>query len=139
MTEHTVKAFDEDITRLRGLIAEMGGLAELAIQESMSALVVLTNVPDQTVAERLARDLVARRLAACVNLLAPCRSIYRWEGEVQQDEEVPLLIKTTRARYPALEAAIREGHPAELPEIVAVPVECGLAAYLDWVSTETTP
>jgi len=105
----------------------------------MSALVVLTNVPDRAVAERLASDLVARRLAACVNLLAPCRSIYRWEGEVQQDEEIPLLIKTTRARYAALEAAIREGHPAELPEIVAVPIECGLAGYLDWVHAETTP
>lgn len=105
----------------------------------MSALVVLTNVPDRAAAEKLARDLVDRRLAACVNVLAPCRSFYRWAGAVQQDEEVPLLIKTTRARYPALETAIREGHPNELPEIVAVPIECGLAAYLEWVSAETTP
>ena len=93
----------------------------------MSALVVLTNVPDRAVAERLARDLVARRLAACVNLLAPCRSSYRWEGAIQHDEEHPLLIKTTAARYAALEAAIRAAHPYELPEIVAVPVERGLA------------
>lgn len=105
----------------------------------MSALVVLTNVPDRAAAEKLARGLVDRRLAACVNVLAPCRSFYRWEGAVQEDEEVPLLIKTTRARYPALEAAIREAHPNELPEIVAVPIESGLAAYLEWVSAETTP
>jgi len=90
-------------------------------------------------AERLARTLVDQRLAACVNLLAPCRSFYRWEGAVQQDEEFPLLIKTTRARYPALESAIRDGHPAELPEIIAVPVEAGLAAYLEWVDSETQP
>jgi periplasmic divalent cation tolerance protein len=105
----------------------------------VSVLVVLTNVPDRATAERLARTLVERRLAACVNLLAPCRSFYRWEGAVQQDEEIPLLIKTTRARYPALEAAIGGAHPAELPEIIAVQVECGLAAYLDWVDAETTP
>jgi periplasmic divalent cation tolerance protein len=105
----------------------------------VSALVVLTNVPDRAAAEKLARDLVDRRLAACVNMLAPCRSFFRWEGAVQADDEVPLLIKTTRARYPALEAAIREAHPSELPEIVAVPVECGLAAYLEWVDTETRP
>ncbi len=105
----------------------------------MTALVVLTNVPDCAAAEKLARDLVDRRLAACVNVLAPCRSFYRWAGAVQQDEEIPLLIKTTRARYLALEAAIRDEHPNELPEIVAVPVECGLAAYLEWVDAETTP
>jgi periplasmic divalent cation tolerance protein len=105
----------------------------------VSALVVLTNVPDRAAAEKLARGLVDRRLAACVNMLAPCRSFFRWEGAVQEDDEVPLLIKTTRARYPALEAAIREAHPSELPEIVAVPVECGLAAYLEWVDAETTP
>ncbi|HSH06325.1 MAG TPA: divalent-cation tolerance protein CutA [Burkholderiales bacterium] len=105
----------------------------------MGALVVLTNVPDRAAAERLARTLVERRLAACVNLLGPCRSFYRWDGAVQQDEEFPLLIKTTRARYPALETAIREGHPAELPEIIAVPVEAGLPAYLQWVDAETTP
>jgi len=105
----------------------------------LSALVVLTNVADRAAAERLARELVERRLAACVNLLAPCRSFYRWDGAVQHDEEYPLLIKTTRARYAALEAAIRERHPAELPEIIAVSVEAGLAAYLAWVGSETTP
>jgi periplasmic divalent cation tolerance protein len=105
----------------------------------MSALLVLTNLPDRAAAERLAEALIEKRVAACVNILAPCRSVYRWRGAVQRDEEHPVLIKTTRAAYGALEAAIRAQHPYELPEIVAVPIELGLAAYLDWVATETAP
>jgi periplasmic divalent cation tolerance protein len=104
----------------------------------MNALLVLTNLPDRATAEKLAEALIQKRVAACVNILAPCRSVYRWQGAVQHDEEHPVLIKTTRERYAALEAAIREAHPYELPEIVAVPIERGLPAYLDWVTTETT-
>jgi periplasmic divalent cation tolerance protein len=100
-------------------------------------LLVLTNLPDRQAAERLAETLIERRLAACVNILAPCRSVYRWQGAVQHDEEHPMLIKTSADRYAALEAAIRGGHPYELPEIIAVPVERGLPAYLDWVAQET--
>jgi periplasmic divalent cation tolerance protein len=103
----------------------------------MSALLVLTNLPDRAVAERLADMLVAKNLAACVNILAPCRSVYRWKGALQHDEEHPMLIKTTAERYSALEEALRAGHPYELPEIIAVPIERGLAAYLDWVAAET--
>ena len=105
----------------------------------MSVLLVLTNLPDRASAEALARTLVEKRVAACVNLLAPCRSVYRWKGELQRDEEHPVLIKTTQEAYADLEAAIRQAHPYELPEIVAVPVERGLAAYLDWVAEETRP
>ncbi len=97
----------------------------------------MTNLPDRAAAERLAGALIEKRVAACVNILAPCRSVYRWKGAVQHDEEHPMLIKTTAERYAALEQAIRAGHPYELPEIIAVPVERGLAAYLDWVSSET--
>jgi len=104
----------------------------------MSALLVITNLPDRAAAEKLAEALIHKRVAACVNILAPCRSVYRWNGAVQHDEEHPVLIKTTGERYAALEAAIREAHPYELPEIVAVPIERGLPAYLDWVATETT-
>jgi len=104
----------------------------------MKALVVLTNLPDRASAEKLAGALVESRVAACVNILAPCRSVYRWKGAVQHDEEHPLLIKTTAARYAALEAAIRAGHPYELPEIIAVPVEAGLPEYVAWVDAETT-
>lgn len=105
----------------------------------MSALLVITNLPDRAAAEGLADALIARRVAACVNVLAPCRSVYRWQGAVQHDEEHPVLIKTTRERYAALEAAIREAHPYELPEIIAVPIERGLPAYLAWLVAETTP
>lgn len=105
----------------------------------MSALLVLTNLPDRAAAEALAAQLVERRVAACVNIMPPCRSVYRWRGAVQHDEEHPLLIKTTLERYAALEQAIRAGHPYELPEIVAVPIERGLPEYLRWLAEETAP
>lgn len=104
-----------------------------------SALLVLTNCPDQASADALAAALVELRLAACVNVLAPCRSVYRWQGKVENAEEVPLLIKTTAERYAALEAEICARHPYELPEIVAIPIERGLPAYLQWLSDETRP
>lgn len=103
----------------------------------MNALLVLTNLPDRAHAERLAGALIEQRVAACVNILAPCRSVYRWGDAVQHEDEHPLLIKSTAERYPALEAAIRAAHPYELPEIIAVPIEHGLPAYLDWVAAET--
>ena len=103
----------------------------------MSTLLVLTNLPDRAAAERLADMLIDKRLAACCNILAPCRSVYRWKGAVQHDEEHPMLIKTTVERYPEMEKALRAGHPYELPEIVAVPIEHGLPAYLAWVASET--
>lgn len=102
-------------------------------------LLVITNLPTSDSAQKLAAQLVEGRLAACVNMLAPCRSTYRWQGKLQQDEEYPLLIKTTQDRYAALETAIREGHPYELPEIIAVPITAGLSAYLNWVETQTEP
>ena len=103
----------------------------------MPKLLVFTNLPDRASAERLADLLLEQRLAACVNILAPCRSVYRWKGAVQHDEEHPMLIKTSAERYGALERALRQGHPYELPEIIAVPIEQGLPAYLDWVAAET--
>jgi periplasmic divalent cation tolerance protein len=100
-------------------------------------LMVFTNMPDHESATSLAAALVEARLVACVNVLAACTSVYRWEGAVETASEVPMLMKTTVARYAALEVAIRARHPYELPEIVAVPVEHGLPAYLDWVADET--
>jgi len=105
----------------------------------MSAMLVLTNLPDRAAAEKLAGVLVDKRLAACVNILAPCLSVYRWQGAVQHGEEHPMLIKTTQAAYARLEAEIRAHHPYELPEIIALPIECGFPAYLDWVAAETAP
>jgi periplasmic divalent cation tolerance protein len=103
----------------------------------MSTLLVLTNLPDRAAAERLADMVVEKNLAACVNILAPCRSVYRWKGALQHDEEHPMLIKTTAERYAALEQALRAGHPYELPEIIALSIERGLPQYLDWVAAET--
>lgn len=103
----------------------------------MGSLLVITNLPDQAAAEALARMLVDQRVAACVNVLAPCRSVYRWQNAVETAVEVPLLIKTSAERYADLEAAIRAGHPYELPEIIAVPIERGLPEYLAWVAAET--
>ncbi len=101
-------------------------------------LLVLTNLPDADSAKRVARQLVEQRLAACVNILPACTSVYRWNDAIESAAEVPLLIKTTLARYPDLQAALTEVHPYELPEIVAVPLHEGLPAYLAWVDTETT-
>ena len=105
---------------------------------NMRTLLVITNLPDRAAAERLADALIEKRVAACVNILAPCRSVYRWKDAVQHDEEHPLLIKTGEERYAALEAAIRADHPYDLPEIIAIPVERGLPAYMDWVVSEST-
>jgi len=105
----------------------------------MSVIVVLTNLPDSDSAFNLGRHLVEGGLAACANVLAPVRSVYRWQGRVEESTEVPLLVKTTRERYPAVEQAIRRQHPYELPEIIALPVENGLVAYLDWVVAQTGP
>lgn len=102
-----------------------------------AALLVLTNLPDADSADRLARHVVEKRLAACVNRLSPCVSTYRWQGAVETAAEIPLLIKTTRMAYPELEQAIRDLHPYDLPEIVALPIECGLPGYLAWVEQET--
>ncbi len=100
-------------------------------------LLVFTNLPDASSAEKLALQLITARAAACINQLAPCTSTYRWKDNIETVSEVPLLIKTTRSAYPRLEKLIREAHPYELPEIVAVPADAGLPAYLNWVHEET--
>jgi len=105
----------------------------------MGVIAVLTNLPDSASAFNLARDLVERRLAACVNVLAPATSFYRWEGRLHQEAETPVLIKSTTEAWPALEEAIRQAHPYDLPEIIALPVDRGLDAYLDWVTSECNP
>lgn len=84
-------------------------------------------------AEGIARALVQERLAACVNRIGPVLSAYRWQGAVEQAEEVLLAIKTSAARYPELERRLRELHPYDCPEILSTPVDAGLPAYLDWL------
>jgi len=103
--------------------------------------VVLTTLPDSEIAGRIAHELVTARLAACVTILAPCRSVYRWQESsdaaddgVHEDGEVPLIIKTTAERYAALETFLLERHPYQLPEILAIDVADGLPDYLRWAA-----
>ena len=102
-----------------------------------TTLLVLTNCPDEESANAIALALVEERLAACVNILPRVQSVYRFQGAVESATEIPLIIKSTSAAYPALEARIREFHPYALPEIIALPVDGGLPAYLNWVAGET--
>jgi periplasmic divalent cation tolerance protein len=100
-------------------------------------LLVLSTCPDADDAQRLARALVEGRLAACVNVIGPVASVYRWHDAVETAGEHLLLIKTPADSYPALEQALRALHPYEVPEIIAVPVERGLNDYLGWVRSCT--
>jgi periplasmic divalent cation tolerance protein len=96
-------------------------------------MVVLTTCGNEEDAKALAQVLVERRLAACVNAISKVASTYRWKGEVQQDQETLLIIKTTAARLAALEQTIREHSKYELPELIALPVRAGGADYLAWI------
>jgi periplasmic divalent cation tolerance protein len=102
-----------------------------------SPLLILCTCPDLATAERIAETLVSERLAACANLAPGLTSIYRWQGQIQRDSEVLLLLKTRQAIYPLLEARIRELHPYQNPEIIALPIQAGSAAYLDWIAENT--
>lgn len=100
-------------------------------------LLVLTTCPGHTIAAEIATALIDQRLAACVNRITGVKSWFRWQGQLQQEEEVLLLIKTTRARFTQLETLVRSLHPSEVPEVVALPISAGSAAYLDWISEST--
>lgn len=100
-------------------------------------IIVLCSCPDEASAARLARALVSERLAACVNRIAAVRSTYSWAGDLQDDTEVLLLIKTLGSRYQAVEARIRELHGYEVPEIVALPIVAGSGHYLAWLARES--
>ena len=103
----------------------------------MDALLVFSTFPDAARARAIGRRLVTERLAACVNLLPGVTSIYVWQGKEEESAETLALIKTRRALYPALEARLRELHPYEVPEIVAVELAGGLPAYLQWLADQT--
>lgn len=100
-------------------------------------ILVLTNLPSRDMARKLASQIVAEKLAACVNISPDILSIYNWDGEQQADTEVQLMIKTRQTCYAKLEALILGQHPYDLPEIIAIPLVAGLPAYLDWVRKET--
>ena len=101
-----------------------------------SVLLVMTNMPDIASAQALAESLVTQKFAACVNILAPCLSVYYWHDKLEQSHEIPLLIKSNQASYQALETAIVKAHPYELPEIITINVDGGLPSYLQWVDTQ---
>jgi periplasmic divalent cation tolerance protein len=101
------------------------------------AVVILTTLPADGRAEAIGQALVDERLAACVNLLPPMTSIYRWRGAVERESERQVIIKTTRQRVPALKARLDTLHPYELPEFIVLAVTDGGASYLEWISTAT--
>lgn len=106
--------------------------------QEVQVVLVLTTVADDGSAEAVARTLVEEKLAACVNVLPPMVSIYRWKGEVERSMERQLVIKTTRAHLPALEARLTALHSYKLPEFVVLPIDAGSRAYLDWVRDQVT-
>jgi periplasmic divalent cation tolerance protein len=99
-------------------------------------LLVMTTVARAEDAEYLAREVVERRLAACVNLLPPITSVYRWHGDVTREEERMLLMKTRADRFAALRDLLLEIHPYEVPEVIAVPLEAGSDGYLKWLDDQ---
>jgi periplasmic divalent cation tolerance protein len=103
------------------------------------AIVVLCTCPDEAVAVDIARLLVKEGLAACVNRMAPVTSIYQWDGRMCETPEQLLVIKTTPARYEALEMRLKALHPYEIPEIIALPVVAGSSQYLAWLNAATDP
>ncbi|WP_175282696.1 divalent-cation tolerance protein CutA [Klebsiella pneumoniae] len=105
----------------------------------VSALICFCTCPDADSAERIATALVAERLAACVNLLPGLRSVYRWQRKVEAAAEVLLLVKTSAEAYPALQERLRQLHPYELPELLAVEAASGLPEYLQWLAAESRP
>lgn len=102
-----------------------------------SVFVVLITCPDRASADTLATAIVEKRHAACVNLIPGLTSIYRWAGKIEKDTEVLLMAKTTDAAFAGLEACVLDLHPADVPEIIGVPVSTGLTEYLQWVTEET--
>jgi periplasmic divalent cation tolerance protein len=105
----------------------------------MDEIVVLTTADSLDLARRIALALVEARAAACVNILSPVRSVYRWEGKLCDEEEWLLLIKSTSARFAAVRSTIRRLHSYSLPEIIALNIRAGDEAYLDWLRTQVGP
>jgi len=111
----------------------------MAVQSTSEIAIVLTTIGGDADAAALARTLVEERLAACVNVLPPMASVYRWKGSVEQDREQQLVIKTTRDGLAALEARLRTLHPYELPEFLVLGVAAGSRAYGAWVAESVAP
>jgi len=100
-------------------------------------IIILVTTGSEAEAEKIARTLVEERLIACANILSPVRSIYRWEGKVQDDHEWLLIIKTQQVHFAAVEARVRSLHSYQVPEVIALSVVDGSERYLGWVKGET--
>ncbi len=110
---------------------------ELPFARPERVMVAISTAPDRETARGIARSLVEESLVACVNLVEPIESIYRWQGEIEQSSEVLLIMKTTRARLPSLDQRLRALHPYELPELLAWESAGGSAGFMDWVIAQT--
>ena len=106
---------------------------DLPVAPLEEPIVVLTSCPDEAAASRIARALVESGLAACVSRVGPVHSTYQWQGAIQDEPEVLLVIKTVKARYPELEMRLKSLHPYEVPEILALAVTSVAAEYLAWL------
>ena len=102
----------------------------------IGALLVITTVPDENLAVKISESLLQQRLAACVHALPMGTSRYRWQGRIESSAEMTLLIKSTAGCYLELEADIKRLHPYDVPEIIALPVDTGLPAYMNWIKNE---
>jgi periplasmic divalent cation tolerance protein len=105
--------------------------------QNSAHIVVLTNFPNRESAQALAQHLLELRLVACVNILSPSLSMYHWQEKIEMADEVPVLLKALSANFGAIEQAIRERHPYQVPEIIALPIVHGFADYLDWIGAES--
>lgn len=101
-------------------------------------ILVLCTCPNQAVAEEISQQLLQKRLAACINSIAGVTSSYRWQGKIETEAEVLMIIKSTSEQYPVLQNEIAQLHPYELPEILAVTIDTGLPSYLNWIVENTT-
>ncbi len=110
---------------------------DLPMARPERVMVALSTAPDRETARTIARALVDERLAACVNLVEPMTSIYRWDGQIEESTEVGLIIKTISSRLSALEARLRALHPYALPELIAWPITEGSPPFIDWVIGQT--
>ncbi len=99
--------------------------------------VILTTCPNRESGERIAHLLVEQQLAACVNLTGTITSIYRWRGNIEQDQEILLIIKTTKRLYQSIESTVRQHHPYEEPEVISIDIKQGADSYLQWISEST--
>jgi periplasmic divalent cation tolerance protein len=105
--------------------------------ENKEIVVVLATVPSYDVGKAIARELVAKNLAACVNILPALESVYEWEGRVEESSEALLVIKTTKGSLESLTSELVKAHPYDLPEVIALPVIGGHAPYMEWVRSMT--